>query len=234
MVDDKRRNFLKHLGMVAGAGAVGVGVAYLTAKPPGDVIDDLQDTEQARGYRKVWATKRDEENNYGIPYSEYFDDATRLGIYRCDKCGSIYDVTAGREHRFDELPPDWVCTTPECDGATKADFKEIGIAFRTGGQPLINEVVCAFHFDMNDDGEYSKSERGIHCSMPCRTICPVDAISEGDISAVAGEPTDKSKRGPTVDYDTCIRCGRCHKICGYNSIEWVNKAYIARDSGGAL
>ena len=232
MVDDKRRNFLKHLGMVAGAGAVGIGVAYLSSEPPSDVIDSLEDTEQARGYRKVWATKRDEEENYGIPYSEYYEDAVRLGVYRCDKCGYIYDVTDGRNARFDELPPGWVCA--ECGGATRDDFKEIGIAFRSGGQPLVNEVVCAFHFDMNDNGEYAQSERGVHCSMPCKTICPVDAVSEADISAVAGESSSKTKKGPKVEFDTCIRCGRCHKICGYNSIEWVNKPYIARGSGGAL
>ncbi len=231
MVDDKRRTFLKHLGMVGAAGALGIGVSYFASKPPDDLIDDLEAVEQGRGYRKVWATKRDEENNYGIPYSVYYDDALRLGIYRCDKCGYIYDVTAGRENRFDELPPGWVCE--ECSGGTKADFTEIGIGFRSGGQPLVNEVVCAFHFDVDGDGEYDPSERGIHCSMPCRTICPVDAISEGKFASVEGEDSSP-KKGPLVDFDTCIRCGRCHKICGYNSIEWVNLPYIARGSGGAL
>ena len=231
MVDDRRRTFLKHLGMVAGAGALGIGVSYFAAKPADDLIDDLEDTEQARGYRKVWATKRDEENNYGIPYSEYYEDALRLGVHRCDRCGYIYDVTDGREQRFDELPPGWVCTG--CGGATRDDFEEIGIAFRTGGQPLINEVVCAFHFDVDGDGEYDPAEKGVHCSMPCRTICPVDAIEEHDLSSVHGEG-GHPKRGPKVDFDTCIRCGRCHKICGYNSIEWVNLPYKGTGSGGAL
>lgn len=233
MVDDKKRNFLKHLGLVGAAGAVGIGISYLSATPPGDLIDDLQETEQERGYRRVWATRRDEENNYGITYATYLVDAERLGIYRCPSCGFIYDVTEGRNARFDELPPGWVCQNPECAGATKEDFQEIGIAFRTGGQPLINEVVCAYHFDLDGDGKYADEDQGVFCSMPCKAICPVDAIKSGPFSHVESED-DQPKKGPVVEFDTCIRCGRCHKICGYNSIEWVNKAYTGRGTGGAL
>jgi len=233
MVDDKRRNFLKHLGLVSAAGAVGIGVSYLAATPPEDLIDDLQETEQERGYRKVWATRRDEENNYGITYATYFADAERLGIHRCDKCGFIYDVTEGRLQRFDELPPGWVCENSECAGATKEDFNEIGIGFRTGGQPLINEVACAYHFDIDGDGKYADEDQGVFCSMPCKAICPVEAIDKGPFSTVESED-DQPKMGPVVEFDTCIRCGRCHKICGYSSIEWVNKAYTGRGTGGAL
>jgi ferredoxin len=231
VVDDKRRNFLKHLALVSAAGAAGIGVSYLAATPPEDLIDDLEVTEQQRGYRKVWATRRDEENNYGIPYSDYLADAEKLGIYRGATNGFIYDVTQGRKARFDELPSDWVCEEPGCEGATKDDFEEIGIDFRTGGQPLINEVACAYHFDIDGDGLYDPKEEGIFCSMPCRTICPVDAISPGDFSKVELED-DQPKRGPVVEFDTCIRCGRCHKICGYNSIEWVNRAYTGSGAGG--
>ncbi len=233
MVDDRKRNFLKHLGLVGAAGAAGIGISYLAATPPEDLIDDLQATEQYRGYRKVWATKRDEENNYGIVYATYLDDAERLGIYRSDKGGYVYDVTEGRKQRFDELPPGWVCPHPECAGATKEDFTEFGIDFHTGGQPLINELVCAYHFDMDGDGKYADEDQGVFCSMSCKTICPVDAISKGPFSTVESED-DQPKVGPVVEFDTCIRCGRCHKICGYNSIEWVNKAYTGLGSGGAL
>jgi len=232
MVDDKKRTFIKHLALVGAAGAVGIGVSYLTTTPPEDLVDDLEDVEQARGYRKVWATKRDEENSYGVVYATYFADAERLGIYRCDMCGYIYDVTAGLEQRFDELPPGWVC--PNCGDATQEDFTEIGIGFRTGGQPMINEVVCAFHFDLDGDGDYEDEDKGVFCHMPCKAICPVSAISEGDFATVEVEPDTKNKRGPVVEFDTCIRCGRCHKICGYNSIEWMNQAYIGKTTGGAL
>jgi rubredoxin len=234
MVDDRRRNFLKHLGLVGAAGAAGIGVSYLSATPPEDLIDELQDSEQERGYRKVWATRRDETNNYGMVYAAYLSDAERLGIFRCNKCGFIYDVTEGRDARFDELPSTWVCTNPDCAGVSKDDFEDIGIGFRTGGQPLIDEVVCAYHFDLDGDGDYEDEDQGVFCSMPCKAICPVDAISKGDFANVEVELGSKPKKGPVVEFDTCIRCGRCHKICGYNSINWVNKAYTGRGTGGDL
>jgi NAD-dependent dihydropyrimidine dehydrogenase PreA subunit len=227
MVDEKKRNFIKHLGLVSGAGLVGLGVAYGASTPQDVLVDDLEEVEQERGYRKVWATKRDEEENFGITYSEYLDDAERIGIWRCSQGGFIYDVTEGRKQRFDELPSDLVSEFPGCEGATKEDFENIGIGFRTGGQPIINEVVCAFHFDLDGDGEYADEDKGFYCGMPCRTVCPVDAITEGDFGTIVSED-NQNKRGPVVEFDTCIRCGRCHKICGYNSIEWVNKAYIGR------
>ena len=53
MVDDRKRNFIKHLGLVSAAGAVGIGISYLAATPPEDLIDDLQVSEQYRSHRKV-------------------------------------------------------------------------------------------------------------------------------------------------------------------------------------
>jgi len=232
MVDEDKRRFVKHLGMVGGAGLLGLAISYGSSPTQESLLDGLESVEQERGYRKVWATKRDEEENYGIPYVTYFDDAERLGVYRCDKCGTIYDVTAGREQRFDELPSDWVCTRPECGGASKSDFKPIGIEFRSGGQPRINEVVCAYHvFEPVEGSDKVKEHLEIFCSMPCRTICPVDAIEKKTFSETTG-PDDLDKIGPVVDFDTCIGCGRCHKICGYNSIEWVNKPYTGKAGGG--
>jgi len=40
----------------------------------------------------------------------------------------------------------------------------------------------------------------------CASICPVDAISEGDAIYV-------------VDADTCIDCGACDSMCPVNAIE---------------
>jgi rubredoxin/Pyruvate/2-oxoacid:ferredoxin oxidoreductase delta subunit len=224
MADEEKRRFIKHLGLIGGAGFVGLAIARGASPAQADVLTGLQDAEQERGYRKVWATKRDEENAYGIPYIEYLDEAERLGIWYCTTCGYIYDVTDGKQQRFDELPNDWICPNPGCEGTPKSDFVNIGIGFQSGGQPLINEVACAFHFDIDGDGNYEKSEEGVHCSMPCRTICPVEAIEKGSFSTIEGED-DKPKKGPIVAFDTCIGCGRCHHICGYNTIEWVIQAY---------
>jgi rubredoxin len=226
MVDDKKRRFLKHLGLVSGAGILGLAISQGSTRASEYLIDDLEESEQQRGYRIVWATKRDQENHYGRPYSEYLEDAERLGIWECDRCNYIYDVTDGLEARFDELPSTWVCV--KCGGATKNEFEEIGITSRSGGQPLINEVACAFHYDEDGDGVYEASEEGIYCTMPCKTICPVDAISKGPFSTI----TEGSKIGPNVSFHDCIGCTRCHKICGYNCIEWVNVPYKATSGGG--
>ncbi len=230
MVDEKRRRFFKHLGLVGAAGVIGLGISQFSGKAGENLVDSLEGVEQERGYRKVWATKRDRDNNYGRTYEEYFKDAERLGIWECSMCHYIYDVTEGREARFDELPSDWVCA--DCGSATKDEFEEIGIAFISGGQPFINEVACAYHFDEDGDGKYQSSEEGVFCTMPCRTICPVDAIK---LDAFGNLPPEQvsielPKRGPNVEFDTCIGCGRCHKICGYNTIEWVNVPYKGKNA----
>lgn len=229
MVDEDRRRFVKHLGLVGGAGFIGLAIARGVSPDMTVKLDELETAEQGRGYRKVWATIRDNEGNYGTPYADYFDKAGKLGIWYCTTCGYIYDVTDGEVQRFDDLPSDWVCANPECHGANKSTFTNIGIGFHSGGQPLINEVACAYHFDVNGDGNYEPDEEGLNCTMPCRTICPVTAISKGNFSSVAGED-DKPKTGPVVDFDKCIGCGRCHKVCGYNVIEWVIQPYRGKNA----
>jgi Pyruvate/2-oxoacid:ferredoxin oxidoreductase delta subunit/rubredoxin len=229
MADEGRRRFVKHLGLAGAAGFIGITIARFTQSPVDKQMDKLEDAEQERGYRKVWATKRDEEASYGAPYIDYFEDAERLGIWYCTTCGYIYDVTDGRKQRFDELPSDWVCTNPGCTGTPKDEFTSLGIGFRSGGQPLINEVACAYHFDVDNDGNYDPSDEGVNCSMPCRTICPVEAITKGTFAEIAGED-ERGKKGPIVDYDKCIGCGRCHKVCGYNVIEWVIQPYTGKNA----
>ena len=222
MVDDKKRRFLKHLALVGGAGVLGLAVAQGSTMKAETLIDGLEEAEQQRGYRIVWATERDKNNNIPHSYAEYLDDAEKLGIWECAKCNYIYDITDGREARFDDLPADWVCIA--CGGAVRDDFEQIGIAFRSGGQPLVNEVACAYHYDKDNDGVWEASEEGVFCTMPCKTICPVEAISKDTFGTLAG-----GKVGPIVEFDTCIGCGRCHKICGYNCIEWVNVPYKGKN-----
>ena len=237
MVDEKKRRFLKHLGIVTGAGVVGLAIAQGSTLQAEGLIDDLESAEQARGYRRVWARIEDRNANYGMTYEEYFEDAKRLGIWACPNCRYVYGVAEGRVTRFDELPSTWVCT--ECGGVPKDMFENIGIAFRSGGQPKIREQACAYHFDVDGDGNYEDGERGTFCTMPCETICPVipkKAIQKEPLSFVEGVDR-KPKWGPKVHYDLCIGCGRCHKICGYNTIEWVNVPFDGKgdaDPGGDI
>ena len=91
----------------------------------------------------------------------------------------------------------------------------------TGGKPNVRINVCAYHIDDNGDGEYEPGEEGNYCSMPCRAICPVDAISI--IELTDEQNSFKGKKVPEVDTDTCIGCTKCFRICGYNAIQWFNK-----------
>ena len=83
------------------------------------------------------------------------------------------------------------------------------------------------HFTRNVEGVQATAKKG------GQQVTVATASARGKFASVEGE-NSSPKKGPLVDFDTCIRCGRCHKICGYNSIEWVNLPYIARGSGGAL
>jgi NAD-dependent dihydropyrimidine dehydrogenase PreA subunit len=89
---------------------------------------------------------------------------------------------------------------------------------REGGLPFVNESVCAYHIDDNGDGNYEKSEEVRYCTMPCKDICPVDAITKHENS----DGTFLGKVVPKVNEEKCIGCTKCFRICGYNAIEWIN------------
>lgn len=90
---------------------------------------------------------------------------------------------------------------------------------REGGVPRVKENVCAYHIDDDGDGNYEKSEEVKYCTMPCKDICPVDAIKKHELS----DGTFDGKIVPLVDEDKCIGCTKCFRICGYNAIDWINE-----------
>ena len=89
---------------------------------------------------------------------------------------------------------------------------------REGGLPVVKDNVCAYHIDDDADGNYEKSEETKYCLMPCKDICPVDAVTKHKND----DGTYKGKIVPSIDEDKCIGCTKCFKICGYNAIEWFN------------
>jgi ferredoxin len=89
---------------------------------------------------------------------------------------------------------------------------------REGGLPIVKENVCAYHIDDNGDGVYEDSEEVKYCTMPCKGICPVNAISKHENT----DGTFQGKIVPMVDNDQCIGCAKCFRVCGYNAIDWIN------------
>ena len=96
---------------------------------------------------------------------------------------------------------------------------------------MVNEPVCAYHFDLDLDGKYADEDQGRFCPMPCQAICPVDAIDKAPLTTVVSGD-EQPKMGPVVRFDDCISCGRCHQICGYNTIEWVIERYRGMKAQG--
>jgi len=89
---------------------------------------------------------------------------------------------------------------------------------REGGLPLVKHNVCAYHIDEDGDGIYEDSETVRYCTMPCRDICPVNAITQHELT----DGTYPGKIVPEVNTTKCIGCTKCFRICGYNAIEWIN------------
>jgi NAD-dependent dihydropyrimidine dehydrogenase PreA subunit len=159
--DEKRRKFLKHLGILGVGALIGMGLGSLSYMPDSDITKEYSGVEISSGRKIIWATTEEYEKS----------------------------------------------TEPT------------GTSFGDGGLPKINTTACAYHVSENaiDDTKgivYSESLKSKFCTMPCKDICPADAISRYDAT---GE-----KSIPVVDEDKCIHCGKCFRICGYNAIQWIN------------
>jgi NAD-dependent dihydropyrimidine dehydrogenase PreA subunit len=160
--DEKRRKFLKHLGILGVGALIGMGLGAFSYTPDQNITNEYSAVEISSGRKIVWATTEEYENS----------------------------------------------VTP-----TGESFKEKGL-------PKINTTACAYHVSENmvDDSKgivYSDSLKSKFCTMPCKDICPVDAISIYE--------AQNEKSVPLVDEDKCIGCGKCFKICGYNAIQWINE-----------
>jgi len=159
--DEKRRKFLKHLGILGVGALIGLGLGAFSYTPDENITKEYSSVEISSGRKIIWANKQEYEES----------------------------------------------VTPTGDG------------FKEGGLPKVNTTACAYHLseDMVDDTKgivYSESMKSKFCTMPCRDICPVDAIS-------IYEAKDE-KSVPLVDEEKCIGCGKCFRICGYNAIQWIN------------
>ncbi len=160
-MDPRRREFIKHLGLLGFGALIGLGITQATSPSETDILNRWSNKEIQMGNKIIWNDREELKNNL-----EPLDD-----------------------HKIVE-----------------------------GGIPVIKENVCAYHIDDNEDGIYAKDETVKYCTMPCKAICPVNAITKR-------ERTDGSYSGkivPEVNEDKCIGCTNCFRICGYNAIDWIN------------
>lgn len=159
-MDDNKRKFLKHLGLLGFGSLIGLGIAQATSPSETQILNDWSSSEIKSGRKRIWHDNDERENNL-----------------------------EPESHRL-----------------------------REGGVPVVMANVCAYHVDEDGDGIYEKSEQTKYCTMPCKDICPVDAISKVELT----DGTYDGKILPEVDVDKCIGCTKCFRICGYNAIEWLN------------
>jgi NAD-dependent dihydropyrimidine dehydrogenase PreA subunit len=161
-MDQKKRKFLKHLGLLGFGALIALGLAHATSPTETQIIKDYSNAE-VKGKRKiVWNDKK-----------EFFN--TEMP----NKMHSVLE----------------------------------------GGEPRVIVAACAHHIDDDGDGIYEKSETVKYCTMPCKDICPVDAITKHEMS----DGTFDGKIVPEVDIEQCIGCTKCFQICGYNAIQWINE-----------
>ncbi len=125
------------------------------------------------------------------------------------------DLASGRKRIWDSDEEKHIW---ESEKERNENLKPKKHGLRVGGKPIILLNVCAYHADENADGIYESSEEGKYCTMPCKDICPVDAITKHEVT----DGTYDGKIVPQVDVEKCIGCTNCFKYCGYNAIEWVN------------
>ena len=56
-VDEKKRKFLRHLGLLGIGALLGLGIAQATSPSETQIINDLSNTEISKGKKIVWNNK---------------------------------------------------------------------------------------------------------------------------------------------------------------------------------
>ena len=123
------------------------------------------------------------------------------------------------------------------EDAEDSDSENAVTELKSGGFPLVNRRVCAYHMPDFETGEYKKiSTRNDNqfCRGPCVEVCPVDAIlfrKTPENRTIPGFSQKKDSEGYSdldrdwadpQDITGCIGCQKCFKMCGYDAIQWIN------------
>lgn len=123
------------------------------------------------------------------------------------------------------------------EDAEEGDPEKAVTDLKSGGFPFVNRRVCAYHLPDIETGEYkeiSRKNENNYCRGPCIDVCPVDAIRMRETPEgrkLPGFPQKKDEDGYSdLDKDWgdprevtgCIGCQKCFKMCGYDTIQWIN------------
>ncbi len=110
---------------------------------------------------------------------------------------------------------------------------------KSGGFPFVNRRACAYHLPNLETGEYEDitedNQQDIQfCRGPCVEVCPVDSIRlrrTPENRKMPGFPQKKDEDkysdldrdwGDPREITGCIGCQKCFKMCGYDTIQWIN------------
>jgi ferredoxin len=103
-VDEKKRRFLKHLGIIAIGGALGMGLTKLTAKSTDTIVNTYSNKQIEENKKFIWETKTDfDDPRNWADYQEYLLNVNEGRTLDIKKTGApIVNEVACAFHLEDE------------------------------------------------------------------------------------------------------------------------------------
>ena len=93
--DEKRRKFLKHLGILGVGALIGLGLSSFSYVPDSDILKEYSSAEISSGRKIIWSTRQEYETST-TPTGETFKDS---GIPKLNTTACAYHVS---ENMIDE------------------------------------------------------------------------------------------------------------------------------------
>ena len=87
--DEKRRKFLKHLGILGVGALIGLGLSSFSYVPDSDILKEYSSAEISSGRKIIWSTRQEYEGST-TPTGETFKDS---GIPKLNTTACAYHVS---------------------------------------------------------------------------------------------------------------------------------------------
>jgi len=192
-VDEKKRRFLKHLGIITLGGLAGMALTKVTAKSTTEVVDTYSE-KMVDEYKKfIWEKKDDLNGENMRDYKAYLMQVNGGQILEAKKSGTpIVNEVACSYHV--------IIPKAETEGGKKDDHR-IG-EFCTAPCKKVCPV-SVIKLKENKETEDTWTD---------------DEYKDKKVPTFKGKDSEPSDASGSE----CIGCGKCFRICGYNAIHWVN------------